>query len=156
MTVVSAPVDAHEILAALLTDAPEGGELRAVLRPDVLTHTRAAYDALYREPQPLPVAVLHALAAVTAEWPGSGPLAVSQALAPVADPQRLADSGHDPRTAVLISQLVSFESYLQRLVAGLAALRGLAVPVADAPVRTPRTRGRAAAHGGTTRTGRTR
>src|SRR5690625_5845932 len=75
MTVVSAPVDAHEILAALLTDAPEGGELRAVLRPDVLTHTRAAYDALYREPQPLPVAVLHALAAVTAEWQGSGPLA---------------------------------------------------------------------------------
>ncbi|HJB10440.1 MAG TPA: peroxidase-related enzyme [Candidatus Brachybacterium merdavium] len=191
MTVVSAPVDAHEILAALLTDAPEGGELRAVLRPDVLTHTRAAYDALYREPQPLPVAVLHALAAVTAEWQGSGPLAdwhrsqgaspallaadpltedpalgalrdhvdllsVSPALATFADQERLADSGHDPRTAVLISQLVSFESYLQRLVAGLAALRGLAVPVADAPVRTPRTRGRAAAHGGTTRTGRTR
>src|SRR5690625_5531427 len=75
MTVVSAPVDAHEILAALLTDAPEGGELRAVLRPDVLTHTRAAYDALYREPQPLPVAVLHALAAVTAEWQGNGTLA---------------------------------------------------------------------------------
>src|SRR5699024_7685406 len=76
--------------------------------------------------------------------------------APFADQERLADSGHDPRTAVLIRQLVSFESYLQRLVAGLAALRGLAVPVADAPVRTPRTRGRAAAHGGTTRTGRTR
>ncbi|SLN05032.1 Alkylhydroperoxidase AhpD domain protein [Brachybacterium faecium] len=191
MTAVSAPVDAHEILAALLTDAPEGGELRAVLRPDVLTHTRAAYDALYRAPQPLPAAVLHALAAVSAEWQGSGPLAewhrsqgasaallaadpltedpalaalrdhvdalsLSPALVTLADQERLADAGHDPRTAVLLSQLVSFESYLQRLVAGLAALRGLEVPAADAPARTPRTRDRAAAHGGTTRTGRIR
>src|SRR5699024_1906585 len=191
MTAVSAPVDAHEILAALLTDAPEGGELRAVLRSDVLTHTRAAYDALYRAPQPLPAAVLHALAAVSAEWQGSGPLAewhrsqgasaallaadpltedpalaalrdhvdalsLSPALVTLADQERLADAGHDPRTAVLLSQLVSFESYLQRLVAGLAALRGLEVPAADAPVRTPRTRDRAAAHGGTTRTGRIR
>ena len=41
-------------------------------------------------------------------------------------------------------------------MAGLAALRGLEVPAADAPVRTPRTRDRAAAHGGTTRTGRIR
>src|SRR5699024_11386938 len=53
-------------------------------------------------------------------------------------------------------QLVSFESHLQRLVAGLAALHGLEVPTADAPVRTPRTRGRSAQHGGTTPSGRTR
>ena len=135
--------------------------------------------------------MLHALAAVSAEWQGSGPLAewhrsqgasaallaadpltedpalaalrdhvdalsLSPALVTLADQERLADAGHDPRTAVLLSQLVSFESYLQRLVAGLAALRGLEVPAADAPVRTPRTRDRAAAHGGTTRTGRIR
>ena len=57
---------------------------------------------------------------------------------------------------MLISQLVAFESYLQRLVAGLAALHGLEVPAADAPVRAPRSRGRIAQHGGTTPSGRAR
>ena len=191
MTSLVAPADTQLLLDALLADAPEGRHALEVLRPEVLAHTRAAYDALYREPQPLPLPVLHALAAVTADWQGSGPLAewhraqgastaltvadpltedpslaalrdhvdllsLSPALVTQADQEHLAAAGHDPRTAVLISQLVAFESYLQRLVAGLAALHGLEVPAADAPVRAPRTRGRAAQHGGTTPGGRTR
>src|SRR5699024_5149762 len=75
MTSVLAPADAQQILAALVADAPEGRSALEVLRPEVLTHTRAAYDALYRQPQRLPADVLHALAAVTADWQGSGPLA---------------------------------------------------------------------------------
>jgi len=190
MTSSSAPADAHAILAALLIDAPEGREVLETLRPEVLSQTRAAYDALYREPQTLPADVLHALAAVTADWQGSGPLAVwhraqgaaapltaadpvsdpglaalrdhvdllsiSPALVTLADQEHLAAAGHDARVAVLVSQLVSFESYLQRLVAGLCALQGLEVPSADAPTRAPRSRGRTAQHGGTTLSGRTR
>ncbi len=191
MTSVLAPIDAQQILSALVADDPEGRAALDVLRPEVITHTRAAYDALYRQPHPLPADVLHALAAVTADWQGSGPLAawhrtqgaqqalaaadpvthdpalqalrdhadllsISPALVTDADQEHLAAAGHDPSTAVLISQLVSFESHLQRLVAGLAALHGLEVPTADAPVRTPRTRGRSAQHGGTTPSGRTR
>ena len=67
--------DAHQILAAVLTDSPEACDLLTVLRPEVLTHTREAYDALYRTEQQLPAPVLHALAAVTADWQGSAPLA---------------------------------------------------------------------------------
>ena len=191
MTSVLAPADAQQILAALVADAPEGRSALEVLRPEVLTHTRAAYDALYRQPQRLPADVLHALAAVTADWQGSGPLAewhrtqgaqqalvaadlvthdpalqalrdhvdllsTSPALVTASDQERLAAAGHDPSTVVLISQLVSFESHLQRLFAGLAALRGADVPSADAPARTPRTRGRSAQHGGTTPSGRLR
>ena len=191
MTSVLAPADAQQILAALVADAPEGRSALEVLRPEVLTHTRAAYDALYRQPQRLPADVLHALAAVTADWQGSGPLAewhrtqgaqqalvaadpvthdpalqalrdhvdllsTSPALVTASDQERLAAAGHEPSTVVLISQLVSFESHLQRLLAGLAALRGADVPSADAPARTPRTRGRSAQHGGTTPSGRLR
>ncbi|ASK64698.1 alkylhydroperoxidase [Brachybacterium avium] len=191
MATLVAPADAQLLLDALLTDSSEGRAALEVLRPEVLAHTRAAYDALYREPQALSIPVLHALAAVTADWQGSGPLAdwhraqgasaaltaadphtedpglaalrdhvdllsFSPALVTPADQARLTAAGHDARTAVLVSQLVAFESYLQRLVAGLAALRGLAVPSAAAPVRAPRTRGRAAQHGGTTPGGRTR
>ncbi|MGO1283489.1 MAG: peroxidase-related enzyme [Brachybacterium sp.] len=183
--------DAHQILTALLSGAPEASEALSTLRPDVLSRTRDAYDALYREPQPLPAPVLHALAAISADWQGSGVLAdwhraqgasaqltasdplaedpalaalrdqvdllsVSPALATLADQEHLAAAGHDSRTVVLISQLVAFESHLQRLIAGLAALHGLDVPSADAPTRIPRSRGRAAQHGGTTPSGRTR
>lgn len=191
MTTVSAPADAQQLVDALLAGAPEGRAALDVLRPEVLVHTRAAYDALYREPQALSIPVLHALAAVTADWQGSGPLAqwhraqgahsaltaadplaeepalaalrdhvdllsLSPALVTQADQERLTAAGHEPRVAVLISQLVAFESYLQRLVAGLAAVHGLDVPSADAPVRAPRGRGRTAQHGGTTPSGRTR
>ena len=189
--------DAHQILAAVLTDSPEACDLLTVLRPEVLTHTREAYDALYRTEQQLPAPVLHALAAVTADWQGSAPLAqwhrshgadpqltaadpitsalhgldadalnalrahvdllsTSPALATGEEQERLRAAGIEAPVAVLISQLVSFESYLQRLVAGLAALHDLEVPSADAPVRLTHTHGRAAEHGGTTVTGRTR
>ena len=191
MSDVQQSFDAHQILDAILTGAPEASGALEALRPEVLAQTRGAYDALYREPQVLPAPVLHAFAAVSADWQGSGVLAVwhrtqgaspeltasdpltsdpalavlrdqvdllsiSPALATLADQERLAAAGHDSRTVVLISQLVAFESYLQRLVAGLAALQGIDVPSADAPTRTPRSRGRAAAQGGTTPTGRTR
>ena len=190
-------LDAHQLLTAILTEAPEGREALAVLRPEVLAHTREAYDALYRSEQLLPVPVLHALAAVTADWQASGPLAqwhraqgadpqivasdpvaaavhgvdaatlnalrehvdllsISPALITRADQERLRSAGVGSPLAVLISQLVSYESYLQRLVAGLTALHGIEVPSVDAPVRHPRTHGRAAEHGGTTVTGRTR
>ncbi|ATG51817.1 alkylhydroperoxidase [Brachybacterium vulturis] len=191
MTSLVAPPDSQLLLDALLTESPEGRAALEVLRPEVLAHTRAAYDALYREPQVLSLPVLHALAAVTADWQGSGPLAawhraqgasealtaadpltgdpglaalrdhvdllsLSPALVTPADQERLTAAGHGPRTAVLISQLVAFESYLQRLVTGLAALHDLDLPPADAPVRAPRTRDRAAQHGGTTPSGGTR
>lgn len=191
MTAPAAPLDALQILDTILAEASDGGAALNALRPDVLAHTREAYDALYRSPQPLPTAVLHALAAVTADWQGSGPLAqwhrsqgahpaltaadplpedpalaalrdhvdllsLSPALATAADQERLAAAGHDSRTVVLISQLVAFESHLQRLVAALAALHGLETPSADAPVRVPRSHGRSAQHGGTTPAGRTR
>ena len=44
-----------------------------MLRPEVLAQTRAAYDALYREPQVLEIPVLHALAAVGATFPTVAP-----------------------------------------------------------------------------------
>ncbi|GAA1487525.1 peroxidase-related enzyme [Brachybacterium sacelli] len=194
------PFDAHQILAAVLTESPEAPEVRAALtalRPEVLAHTREAYDALYRSEQLLPAPVLHALAVVAADWQGSGPLAqwhaaqgadarltaadpiatdlhglgatllnalrdhvdllsISPALIGREDQERLRGAGVDSSLAVLVSQLVSFESYLQRLVVGLAALHGVEVPTAIAPTRSPLTRGRAAAHGGPTVTGRTR
>ncbi|WP_114855395.1 peroxidase-related enzyme [Brachybacterium sp. YJGR34] len=197
MSVATTALDAHQILAAVLTDTAEGREVLTALRPEVLERTREAYDALYRGDQPLPSPVRHALAALTAEWQGSGALAdwhrsqgadarllaadpiaepvhglavetvqalrdhvdllsVSPALTTAADQDRLAAAGVAVPTAVLVSQLVSFESYLQRLVAGLAALHGASHPSADAPARVLRTRGRRAEHGGTTGTGRTR
>lgn len=154
--------DAPQILTALLNGAPEASEALTTLRPDVLARTRDAYDALYREPQVLPASVLHALAAVSADWQGSGVLSewhrsqgasaqllaadpltddpalaalrdqvdllsISPALATLAEQEELAAAGHDSRTVVLISQLVAFESHLQRLVAGLAVLHGLEV-----------------------------
>lgn len=197
MSSATTPFDAHEILAAILTDAPEAREALTALRPEVLAHTRAAYDALYRSEQLLPVPVLHALAAVTADWQGSGVLSqwhatqgadarltaadpiaadlhgldapalnalrehvdllsISPALIGRADQTRLLDAGVDAPLAVLVSQLVAFESYLQRLVVGLATLHGTPIPTAEAPIRHPRTRGRVAEHGGPTVTGRTR
>ncbi len=197
MTSESAALDVHELLAALLLEAPEAAGMLGVLRPDVVTRTREAYDALYRTEQSLPLPVLHAFAAVTADWQGSGALAawhraqgadaqltaadpvhgdaqgvpagtlqalrdhvdllsLSPALAGAPDQERLAAAGVDAPTAVLVSQLVSFESYLQRLVLGLAALNGREVPSADAPARTPHSRGRTAPQGGTTASGRTR
>lgn len=191
MTSSATPVDAHRLLEALLHASAEDATLLDALRPEVLRQTRAAYDALYRAPQPLAADVLHALAAVTARWQGSGALAqwhraqgadenllapgahpadpalavlrdhvdllsLSPALAAAEDQERLAAAGHTPRVVVLVSQLVAFESHLQRLLAALAALHGAALPAADAPDRAPRTRGRTAQHGGTTPTGRPR
>ena len=186
----STPTDAAQILAALLAPGEEPGAGLDVLRPDVREHTREAYDALYREPQPLPASALHALAAVAADRQGSGVLADchraqgadpalvaadaleepalaalrdhvdllsdSPALVTPEDQRRLAEAGIDVTTVVLVSQLVAFESHLQRLVAGLAVLHGLEVPTALEPSRAPRSRGRRAEHGGTTLTGRTR
>ena len=200
MSVAPTPLDADQLLAAILIDDPETPEVQealTALRPEVLARTREAYDALYRTEQLLPVPVLHALAAVTADWQGSGPLSawhaaqgadarltaadpiaadlhgldaaalnalrehvdllsVSPALVGRPDQTRLVDAGVDAPLAVLVSQLVSFESYLQRLLAGLAALHGVEVPTAEAPIRHPLTRGRVAEHGGPTATGRTR
>jgi alkylhydroperoxidase domain protein len=186
----SSPIDAAKILAALLAPGEAPGAGLAVLRPSVREHTREAYDALYREPQPLPTAVLHAFAAVAADRQGSGVLADwhraqgadpaivaadaiedpalaalrdhvdqlsdSPALVNIADQRRLAETGVDVTTVVLVSQLVAFESHLQRLVAGLAVLHGLEVPTALEPSRAARSRGRDAEHGGATLTGRTR
>ena len=185
------PRDAHEILDALLAPGETDLAALAMLRPAVREHTREAYDALYREPQVLPAPVLHALAAVTADWQGSGVLgdwhraqgadpalaaadapeepalaalrdhvdllSVSPALVRAEDQRRLAEAGHEATTVVLISQLVAFESHLQRLVAGLAVLHGLETAAgAEPPAREPRTRGRRVEHGGLTVTGRTR
>ena len=181
---------ADQLLAALVGEATDGADLLSVLRGEVVSRTRAAYDALYGAEHPLSTEVLHGLAAVAADWQGSGTLAawhrargaepalladgpvedralaalrdhvdllaISPALVTREDQQHLAAAGHDAPIAVLISQLVAFESHLQRLVAGLAALHGLDVPSADAPRRAPRTRGRTAQHGGTTAGGRTR
>lgn len=190
MTESLVATDAPQLLAALLLDEEEGREMLDVLRPEVVTQTRAAYDALYRAPQALPVAVLHGLAAVTADHQNSetlsrwhraqgadaalaaedrpadpalaalrdhvDALSLSPALLTAADQDALAAAGHDARTVVLVSQLVAFESHLLRLLDGLAALHGLTAPAAPAPARAPHTRGRAVAHGGTTRTGLTR
>lgn len=68
--------------------------------PEVLAQTRAAYEALYGDPQPLPTPVLHALAAVVAAWQGNGPLHdwhVSHAL----DDDLLDGEPADPRLRAL-------------------------------------------------------
>lgn len=66
-------------------------------------------------------------------------VSVSPALATVEDQQALASAGADPDLVVLIGQLVAFESYLIRLVAGLSALD------ASTPTKTPIGTGAAAA-----------
>ena len=71
-------------------------------------------------------------------------LSDSPALVTPEDQRRLAEAGIDVTTVVLVSQLVAFESHLQRLVAGLAVLHGLEVPTALEPSRAPRSRGRRA------------
>ena len=74
-------------------------------------------------------------------------VSVSPALAEAADQDALAAAGADPDLVVLIGQLVAFESYLIRLVAGLAALDPAAIAGRDllalpASGRTPHSRGR--------------
>ncbi|WP_022922356.1 peroxidase-related enzyme [Ornithinimicrobium pekingense] len=76
------------LLDALLTGVPAGA--LAVVDPEVLAQTRAAADALYAAPQPLPARVLHGLAAVTAAWQGHGPLHAWH-IAEGADEQLLTD-----------------------------------------------------------------
>lgn len=197
MSTLAPAVSAEQILTAVLRES-EGGQspLLDSLRSEVLIRTREAYDALYRTEQLLPAPVLHALAAVTADWQGSGPLAQwhraqgadpqiaaadpirgevhgleaatvqalrdhvdllssSPALTTAEDHEPLVAAGVSPTVTVLISQLVSFESYLQRLLAGLAVLHGAALPSADAPGRTPASRGRRAGAAPLTVTGRT-
>lgn len=95
-------------------------------------------------------------------------VSVSPALATAEDQQILASAGADPDLVVLIGQLVAFESYTIRLVAGLSALdaatsakapTGTAAEVA-APLpdldRVPRSRGRAGDRSPLTSTGRSR
>src|SRR5699024_7374461 len=72
------------------------------------------------------------------------------------DHERLAGLGVPATVVVLVSQLVAFESHLQRLIAGLAAIHGAAVPVAASPARTPVARGRGAHGPDSTVTGRER
>ena len=95
-------------------------------------------------------------------------VSVSPALATVEDQRTLDSAGADPDLVVLIGQLVAFESYLVRLVAGLSALD--ASPATEAPTgaaagaptplpelaRTPHSRGRAGDRSALTTTGRSR
>lgn len=186
---------APAVIAALLASPePRWG----ALRPEVVTHTRAAYDALYRSPQALTAGELHALAAVAAAWQGSAPLlawhlaegaepsllgpeppqdprlaalrrhvdllSVSPATVHAGDQDALADAGASPDEVVLVSQLVAFESFLLRMVAGLGVLDAgagdtrphPAPDLAPAPGRTPPGRGRTKHAPGTTVTGRPR
>lgn len=111
-------------------------------------------------------------------------VSVSPALATAADQDALAAAGADPDLVVLIGQLVAFESYLIRLVAGLTALGDTeapagtgkasrtgepsAHPAAEAPAlravfaplpelaRTPRSRGRQGDRSPLTSSGRSR
>lgn len=85
-------------------------------------------------------------------------VSVSPALATVEDQQTLASAGADPDLVVLIGQLVAFESYLIRLVAGLSALdagAAAATPLPDLD-RVPHSRGRAGDRSPLTTTGRSR
>ncbi|SMY12250.1 peroxidase-related enzyme [Brevibacterium jeotgali] len=95
-------------------------------------------------------------------------VSVSPALAAVEDQRTLESAGADPDLVVLIGQLVAFESYLVRLVAGLSALD--ASPATGAPdgaaaetptalpdlARTPHSRGRTGDRSALTTTGRSR
>ena len=88
-------------------------------------------------------------------------VSVSPALAEAADQDALAAAGADPDLVVLIGQLVAFESYLIRLVAGLAALDPAAIAGRDllalpASGRTPHSRGREGERSELTATGRAR
>lgn len=80
-------------------------------------------------------------------------LAVSPALATAADQEVLAATGAGPDVVVLVSQLVSFESYLGRLLVALAALKGQVLPTTAAPARAPHTRARRKDDSATTSTG---
>lgn len=85
-------------------------------------------------------------------------VSVSPALATVEDQQTLASAGANPDLVVLIGQLVAFESYLIRLVAGLSALdagAAAATPLPDLD-RVPHSRGRAGDRSPLTTTGRSR
>ncbi|MFC7374648.1 MULTISPECIES: hypothetical protein [unclassified Brachybacterium] len=75
MSRINSALEADQILDAILRDSPDEQGSLADLTPEVLAGTREAYDALYRREQPVPLPVLHALAAVVADWQGSGPLA---------------------------------------------------------------------------------
>lgn len=85
-------------------------------------------------------------------------VSVSPALATVEDQQTLASAGADPDLVVLIGQLVAFESYLIRLVAGLSALDAGAAATTPLPDldRVPHSRGRAGDRSPLTTTGRSR
>jgi alkylhydroperoxidase domain protein len=80
-----------QLLDRLLAGDRTGDHVLSSIDPEVLRQTRAAYDALYGEPQPLTAPVLHALAAVVAAWQGNGPLH-DRHVAQGADPQLLADA----------------------------------------------------------------
>lgn len=65
--------DVRDIAAQLIGPSSEVERARAA-KPDVVAHNQAAYDALFETPQVLPPAVLHAFAAIVAQWQGSGAL----------------------------------------------------------------------------------
>ncbi|WP_156913726.1 peroxidase-related enzyme [Brevibacterium album] len=97
-------------------------------------------------------------------------VSVSPALAEPEDQDALAAAGVDEDLAVLVSQLVAFESYLIRIVAGAQALTaagagpeaaeapaaGASAGELPAPARIPASRGRDGQRSDRTRTGRLR
>lgn len=83
-------------------------------------------------------------------------LAVSPSLADPADLRAALDHGAEPAMIVLLGQLIGFESTLQRILLLLCALHEVPVPVADAPQRSTRARGRSSRHGGVGASGRPR
>ncbi len=83
-------------------------------------------------------------------------LAVSPATATPQDQETLTAAGVGPDEVVLVSQLVAFESYLVRVLAGLAAVAGAAHETATAPTRSRPGRGRGKFSPEATATGRPR
>lgn len=145
-----------DLLDRLLGDSPALAALRG-RRPELIEQTELAYRALYEAEGAVSAPVLHALAARAAAWAGVGPLyalhaeaaaaddadgllqdhvdllTTSPALAGDNDIRLLEEAGVAADTIVLISQLAAFESYLARLVVGLAAIDGTEVETVSAP-----------------------
>lgn len=93
-----------QLLAGLLAGEGVGERVEdhvlGSIDPQVLEETRAAYAALYDQPQPLPTPALHGLAAVVAAWQGNGPLH-DRHVAAGADTQLLADA--EPADRLLVA-----------------------------------------------------
>lgn len=93
-------------LSALLAGPTETTEhpTLSTVRPDVLTHTREAYTALYDTPQALPGATLHALATIVARHQGSAALAAHHA--ELADESLIGDAlPIDPKLRAIVEHV---------------------------------------------------